>query len=514
MKITFVQGPSENLAIEYFSSILIKEGHEVSLIIDHQLFDSINLKNNFLKNLFDIKDILVDQVIKSKPDLVGFSIFTSEYQWALDFASRIKKRNPQIPIIFGGIHPTSVPEIVINEKNIDIVCVGEGEQALLELAKSLDQERKKHYYIPNLWFKKDGQIIKNDLRPLLKNLDDLPFPYKDIFYVKAPPFLRSYYLIMATRGCPYQCTYCANHVKFKVYAGKGKYVRMRSVANVMKELTWAKKRYPKMKMVSLPDDILPLNKEWMREFIGRYKKEINLPFLCYAHPRNIDLEMATLLKEGGCFWLNMGLQTASEKNRIKLLHRVESNDEIREAVKNCHKVGLKFSLDHIFGIPYEGKKEYVEGLKLCNELRPSSMNVFWLIYFSKTEIIELGKKAGYINEDIENKINTGKVSNCAVFKISGDGEDISRTKEGEFQNFALLYTLLPVISQKAMDLIIKRKWYDKIKNISNIFFILAKIISRLSVGQIYLYTSEIKRISWFIYSVLKTKWSYRNVRVL
>lgn len=80
--------------------------------------------------------------------------------------------------------------------------------------------------------------------------------------------------------------------------------------------------------------------------------------------------------------------------------------------------------------------------------------------------------------------------------------------------FALLYTLLPVIPQKVMDLIIKRKWYDKIKNISNIFFVLAKIISRLSVGQIYLYTSEIKRISWFIYSVLKTKWSYRNVRVL
>lgn len=506
MKIAFVQGPSENLAIEYFSKILKKEGHQVSLTIDHQLFDSFNLKNNFLKNLFNIKDILVNQVIKSKPDLVGFSIFTGEYQWALDFASRIKKRNPNIPIIFGGIHPTVVPEVVIKEKNVDIVCVGEGEQALLELSKSIDRKRK-NYRILNLWFKKNGKIIKNGLRSLLKNLDDLPFPDKDIYYAKAPPFIKNYYLIMATRGCPYQCTYCANNAKVKVYAGKGKYVRMRSVTNVLKELKWAKKRYPGIKKIALPDDILPLNKEWMKEFINRYKKEINLPFLCYAHPRNMDLEMASLLKRGGCFWLNMGLQTASEKNRKKLLKRVESNDEVKQAVKNCHKVGLKFSLDHIFGIPFEGKKEYVEGLKLYNELRPSSMNVFWLIYFPKTEIIELGKKAGYIDKDTETNINEGKVSNCAILKISGNEEDITRTKEKEFRNFALLYTLLPVIPKKVMGLIIKRKWYDKIKNVPNISLFFAKIVSRLPVGQLFLYINEIKTTSWYIYSDLKTKQS-------
>lgn len=510
MKIAFVQGPSENLAIEYFSRILMKDGHKVSLIIDHQLFDSVSIKNNFLKNLFDIKDILVDQVIKSKPDLVGFSIFTSEYQWALDFAGRIKKRNSQIPIIFGGIHPTSVPEIVIKEKNVDIVCVGEGEQALLELAKSIDKKRK-NYHIPNLWFKKGGKVIKNGIRPLLQNLDEVPFPYKDQFYKKSPSFIRNYYVLMATRGCPFQCTYCANHVKSKIFAGKGKYVRMRSVTNVMKELNWAKKRYPEIKNVSLPDDILPLNKEWMREFIGRYKKEINLPFLCYAHPRNIDLEMATLLKEGGCFWLNMGLQTASEKNRIKLLHRVESNDEIREAVKNCHKVGLKFSLDHIFGIPYEGEKEYVEGLKFYNELRPNSMNVFWLAYFPKTEIIKLGKEAGYINDEEEDKINQGKLSNCIILKLNSE-EDISRTKEGEFKNFALLYTLLPVIPQKVMNLIIKRKWYKKIQKIPNIFFIPAKIIASLPTEQVFKYINEIKKMSWTIYFVLKTKWSQTTAK--
>jgi len=509
MRVTFIQGTSENLAIQYFSSLLKKEGHQVSLVIDPQLFNAVNFKINLLKNLFDIENILLDEIEKSKPDLVAFSVFTSDYQWALNLSRKIKERNSQIPIIFGGIHPTSVPEEVIKQKSIDIVCVGEGEEALAELARSIDKKRI-NYKIKNLWFKKNGKIIKNEIRLLLKDLDELPFPDKDLYYSQTAPFMKEQYLIMATRGCPYQCTYCANHVKAKVYRGKGKFVRQRSVENVLKELNWAKKKYFQMKMVSLPDDILPVNKEWMREFIGRYKKEINLPFLCYAHPRNIDLEMAALLKEGGCFWLNLGVQTASEKNRKELLNRVESNDEIKKAVKNCHQAGLKFSLDHIFGIPFEGKKEYVQGLKFYNELHPSSMNVFWLAYFPKTEIINLGKKAGIIKKEDEKKINQGKVSNCIVLKVSGNDEDITRQKEGEFKNFALLYTLLPVIPQKIMEMIIKKKWYDKFNNPPNIFFILAKFISRLPVGQFYLYTSEVKRMLWSTQNVLKLKWKHRH----
>jgi len=504
MRITFVQGPYENLAVEYLSSLLKKEGHKVSLVIDPQLFNAVHFKNKLLARLFDVRELLLEEVKKTKPDLVAFSVFTSDYQWALDIAGRIKQRNKEVPIIFGGIHPTSVPEVVIKEESVDIVCVGEGEQALLELARSFDKKRK-NYRIKNLWFKKNGRVIKNEIRPLLENLDDLPFPDKDLFFSKLP-FLKNYYLIMATRGCPYRCTYCANFVRAKIYQGKGRYVRIRSVESVMKELIWAKKKYPQLKMVGIPDDILPLDKEWMREFIGRYKKEIKLPFLCYTHPRYIDAEIAKLLKEGGCFWLNMGLQTASEENRIQLLKRVETNDEVRKAVKYCHEVGLRFSLDHIFDIPFEGEKEYVEGLKFYNELRPTWINVFWLVYFPKAEIIKLGKKAGYIDAETEKEINEGKVSTCCTLKIGGGEKDISRSARGEFKNFALLYTLLPLIPRRVMNKIIKKKWYRKVPEVSGLVFFLAKFIARIPIGQVYLYTSEIKATSWLVLNVLKSKW--------
>lgn len=509
MRITFVQDSCGNLAIEYLSSFLKKEGHKVSLVIDPQLFNISHLKNKLLGRIFDARKILVQEIVRTKPDLVAFSIFTCDYQWALDIAGRIKKKNKEVLIIFGGIHPTSVPEVVIKEKNVDIVCIGEGEQALLELARSFDKKRK-NYKIKNLWFKKNGEIIKNEIQPLLENLDELPFPDKDLFFSKSPPFLKQYYLIMATRGCPYRCTFCANHVKAKIYRGKGKYLRIRSVDSVIKELIWAKKKYPKLKMVGIPDDILPLDKKWMRDFISRYKKEIKLPFLCYSHPRYIDAEIAGLLKEGGCFWLNMGLQTTSEKNRIELLNRVETNDEVRKAVECCHKVGLKFSLDHIFGIPFEGEKEYIEGLKFYNELRPNLINIFWLVYFPKTEIIKLGKKAGYIDKKTEQEINEGKVSTCCTLKIGEDKEDVICPKEEEFKNFALLYTLLPLIPKGVMDKIIEKKWYKKVPEVSGLIFFLAKFIGRIPIGQIYLYTSEIKKTSWWALNVLKAKWLNRN----
>lgn len=509
MRITFIQHACANLGIEYLSSSLKKGGHKVSLVIDPQLFDDLHLGNKLLGKVFDVRETLAQEVEKTKPDLVGFSVFTSDYQWALDIARRIKEKNEKIPIIFGGIHPTVVPEVVIKEKDVDIVCVGEGEQALLELARSFDKKRR-NYKIKNLWFKKkNGEVVKNELRPLLENLDELPLPDKDLFLSQSPSFLKKYYLIMATRGCPYRCTYCANHVKAKIYRGKGRYLRIRSVESVMKELIWAKKRYP-LKLICIPDDILPLNKQWMREFIERYKKEIDLPFMAYAHPRYIDEEMAQLLQEGGCFWLNMGLQTASEKIRMELLKRVETNDEVRRAVKCCHKAGLKFSLDHIFNIPFEGEKEYIEGLKFYNELRPTWINVFWLVYFPKTEIIELGKKAGYIDEKTEREINEGKTPNCCVLKIGKGEKDISRSSTREFKNFALLYTLLPFIPQKVMERIIKKKWYKKVPEVPGLVFLLAKIIGRIPVGQIYLYTSEARRSSWWALKILKNKWLGRK----
>lgn len=503
MRVTFVQSESENLAVEYLSSILKQQGHSVSLVFDSKLFDSTVIKNSKLKSILDIKPILLDQVVDSKPDLVAFSVLTGDYLWASDMAKMIKQRM-NVPIVFGGIHPTSVPDEVINNDFVDIICVGEGEAALVELVDSL--KTKIDCTIKNLWFKKDGRVIKNEIRPLLADLDSLPFPDKDLFYDKVSLF-KKIYTTMVSRGCPYGCTYCCNNILKKLYQGKGRYLRMRSVENVMDELNIANKKY-KPKYFSFPDDTFTTNKQWLKDFVSRYKKDINKPFLCYTHVKFLTDKTAVLLKEAGCFWLNIGLQTTSQANRNKLLKRVETNEEVEKAAKSCHKAGLKFSIDHIFNIPYEGKKEYIEALKFYNKIRPSVINSFYLRYYPKTEIIGLAKEVGILDDQAEEKINQGKYSIAATMSIGNNSKE--EVEEKKYNNFSFLFSALPLMSKKKIDKIINEKRYDSYSRVPMLVSVLAKFIVRIKINQWYLYTDEIKRLFYYVFQNIGIKLKAKN----
>lgn len=500
MRITFVQSESENLAVEYLSSILKSHGHSVHLAFDSKLFNTTVIKNAFWKRLFNIKDILIKEIVLSKPDLVAFSVLTGDYLWAVDMARSIKEQI-NVPIIFGGIHPTSIPGEVISNEYVDIICIGEGEGPLVELTNSLKSGID--YNIKNLWFKRNGHIIKNEIRPILENLDTLPFPDKEIFYRKIP-FYKKIYTTMVGRGCPYGCTYCCNNILKKIYKGKGRYLRYRSVENVMNELNIAKEKY-NPRIFSFPDDTFTTNKTWLEKFIVRYKKEINKPFLCYTHTKFLTEEIARLLKYGECFWLNIGIQTASENNRRKLLKRIESNDEIEQAALNCHKAKLKFSIDHIFNIPYEGEDEYIEALKFYNTLRPSVINSFYLRYYPGVEIIEIAKEAGIIDEETVKSINTGRHRITATVNIGGNNQSEFYNKENTYNNFLFLFSALPLIPKRLMAEIIEKKWYNLFSFYPVIFTVLIKFIVRLRIKQCYLYIDEIKRLIYHSLYCLRQK---------
>jgi len=507
MRITFVQSESENLAVEYLSSILKSHGHSVYLSFDSKLFNTTIIKNNLWNKLLDIKDILIEEIVLSKPDLVGFSVLTGDYLWAIDTAKSLKEKI-NVPIIFGGIHPTSVPEEVISNKYVDMVCIGEGEYPLAELANSLKSGID--HNIKNLWFKKNGKIIKNEIRPLLEDLDSLPFPDKEIFYSKVP-LCKKVYVTMVSRGCPYHCSFCCNNILKKIYKGKGRYLRIRSVENVLEELNIAKGKY-EPKYFSFPDDTFTTNKAWLEQFIIRYKKEINKPFLCYTHTKFIDEEIAKLLKYGGCFWLNIGIQTASEINRRKILKRIESNEEIAQAAESCHKVKLKFSIDHIFNIPYEGEKEYIEALKFYNKLRPTIINSFYLRYYPKTEIINVAKEAGIINDHIVKDIERGRYFIPITINIGRASQSTLYKREKRHNNFLFLFSALPLIPQRLVVKIIEKKWYNLFSFLPIIFAVLVKFIVRLRINQWYLYTDEIKRLVYFAFQNLKLKLKSYNFK--
>ena len=489
MRVTFVQAEAESLAVEYLSSVLKSHGHKTSLVFDPMIFNSPSLQNSYLQKKFDIKKALVEQIKDTSPDLIGFPVFTGNYQWALSVARSVKKVL-EVPIIFGGIHPTSVPETVMKEDCVDMICIGEGEYALVELVENLAQN-KENQEIKNIWFKKDGKIIKNDVRPPIKNLDDLPFPDKDLYYKCQPFSTGSYnYMIMTTRGCPFSCTFCGAPILRGIYAGKGRYIRRRSVKNVIDELVWMKDRY-KPTYVDFPDDVFTSDIKWLEEFSKEYKRKVALPFLCITHIAFIKPLTIELLKAAGCYWLLIGVQTVSESTRRELLNRYETNEQLKKVAKECHRVKLNFSVDHIFNIPHDGEKEQIEAMRFYNEIRPSLINTYWLKYFPQTEILNTALDAGILDASTITDINEGKLSTSLVIGI---GARDTLDPEQRFHNFAFLLNLLPLLPKRVVDSIISHQWFLRRRKPPIWLNTTVKFIRRLRLRQGHIYISALNAL--------------------
>lgn len=499
MKILFIQSEAENLSVELLSSYLKTNNHEVFLFFDPRLFSSSVISNRLLGNIFDIKDVLLRKIHDVKPDIIGFSIMTGDYQWALKIATEIK-RHFDIPIIFGGHHVISVPERVIVKDCIDIICVGDGEDALLELLNSMESGGI-NKNIKNLWFKSNGNIIKNEIRNLEDNLDKYTFPDKDLFYEQLP-MLKKYYTTMFSRGCCYKCTYCCNNVRIESFKGKGRYLRVRSVRHAIDELIEAEKKYTP-KVYCFADDMITAYKKWFRGFALEYKNHINKPYVCYTHPKFFNEEIGELMKESNCLWLNFGLQTASEKTRKEVLRRIETNDEIRKCAEICNKLGLKFSIDHIFDIPYEVENDYIESMKFYAEIQPTIINTFYLAYYPKTDIIQTAKKCGILKEEDVEKIEEGEYFTTFTLSIGSDEEMKKRIKM--YNKYLFIFTLIPILPKSIMNKIIKRGYYNHFSKIPTFFILIVKAFLRIKIGQFYLYWGEFERLIYNIYRNLCLK---------
>jgi len=264
MKIAFASIAYESLAISILSAIAKKEGHSVKLLHTPTLFkDGLTREFKRLARLFSNDKELYKQLKAYQPDLIAFSVVTFDYQRALYYAENFKKICPHTKIVFGGIHVSSVPEVVIVNEFIDYIVVGEGEIAFIEIIKHIEKGDSSDPIV-NTWYRsKDNTIIKGRQIGFIQDLDSLPHfdneIWKDVFPVK------SYYLTMTSRGCPYNCSYCFNHYFRNLPAEKSNYIRRRSVKHVIEELIFYKEKY-KIELIEFWDDVFILDKKWLKEF--------------------------------------------------------------------------------------------------------------------------------------------------------------------------------------------------------------------------------------------------------
>ena len=394
----FVFKSIEWLGIEYLSAVLEKAGHETDLAFE------IGLEGTFYfhskkKNHTPI----IEKIGAFKPDMVLFSSTTNLFPWVREVAGEIK-RHYKVPIMVGGIHATIQPERVLADDNIDMVCVGEGEDAIVELANKISQGQD-HHNTKNIWCRLNNTIVKNKVRPLISDLDRLPFPNKDIFYQYGCFTNRLY--VMTSRGCPYSCTYCFNHQLQKLYKETGcPYVRRRSVDSVIDELKIYRDKY-KMKSVHFYDDTFILNQGWITEFAIKYKQEIGVPFYCLVRANLVTRKIVTALKEAGCVCVGMGIESGNDHIRNNILNRNMSTQQIYEASKIIKENDIKLVTFNIFGIPGETPEEMLDTMKMNLQIKPDSLFTYTFYPFPGTDLMQTSLKNNYIDKETHEKLMNG-----------------------------------------------------------------------------------------------------------
>jgi len=447
MKVVFLYWGYENPGIEALSAALKKAGHETSLVFDPALFNTFHIMNSSLKRIFDIKDKLLRKIIDGNPDLVAISTLSEDYDWACEMASLIKKEK-DISIIFGGKHPTAVPEKVIENDFVDYVCVGEGDLALVELADALEQDKPVDTIL-NIWSKKNRQVIRNPVRRLIVDLDSLPFPDKDIFYNEYLNF-RQIYTISTSRGCPHACSYCHNSFARKLYQDKGPYLRRRSVDNVITELVEAKQKY-KIKKIYFLDEIFIYDLNWLKDFSLKYKELVGLPFGCEVYSSYVNEEVVSVLEAMGCLAVDMGMQTISEDLREEVLQRRESNEDIKKAIALFRKTRIFLYIGVILGLPKQDEQEALKMAVFFNQHKPDLILTSWLRYYPKTAMIDIAMDSGMLEEKDIKKIEEG--GGFSPFVRRG------HTFKKSLGKVAHLILISPFISKRLMNWLIEKKVY-------------------------------------------------------
>lgn len=438
MNVSFVAIGSEQLPISLLSSIAKLEGHKVSLAFTAALFnDRYQLEFPSIAKYFDDTDDIVNQLISQKPDVVAFSSLTSTFQWMIGVAERIKKYNSNVKIVFGGVHPSAVPDLVLSKPCVDYVVIGEGDIAFPKIIDSITN--RSNDPIVNTRYKDvNGNIVKGLQAGFIQDLDQLPFfdkvIWEDHFRVGDK------FLTMASRGCPFRCSFCFNNFFAQLpEVKKNKYVRQRSPEHMMEELRIGKKRY-NLKWVEFQDDVFTVRKDWLHEFLPMYKKEIGVPFQCLTHPGYFDEEVAELLKEAGCEWVQMGIQTMDEEFKYQHLKRYEDSEKIYKALEASNKFKLKMKVDHMFGLPGEPMDAQEKARELYLTHRPDRIQTFWTCYLPGTDLMKQAIKDNLLSDDQVYRINEG-----IDFYFYRKMENIKDANQVDFYaRYELLFRIYPL----------------------------------------------------------------------
>ncbi|MBM2813293.1 MAG: B12-binding protein [Ignavibacteria bacterium] len=381
------------LGISYLSSHLKYTGHQTDLLL---LSKILSKKTTF--------KLITEKLNSSKPDLICFTCVATEYPYNSLIANFIKTNHPEIPLIIGGPHVSLSSDEAIRDC-FNYICIGEGEFSLSELCTCLTNSNEP-LDIPNLIIKHDGKINANPVRPFNCDLDSLPFPDRELWNNVIDYDKSQSIPVLLGRGCPFLCTYCSNHALMKL--AEGKYVRLRSVENILMELKELINSYPNLINYYLEVETFGIDKKWAFELcdaLAALNSSIPNPRTFGTNlritPRTSYEDLFGAMKRANFEYINIGLESGSDRVRREILNRKYSNDDVLSAIRLAQNAGLRVNIYNLIGLPGETWNEFKETVEFNKKAQPATSLHSIFYPYPGTKLFDVCKNMGLLEKRIE-----------------------------------------------------------------------------------------------------------------
>jgi radical SAM superfamily enzyme YgiQ (UPF0313 family) len=407
--------------VKVLSSVLKHHGHEADAFLTSEEPD------------------FEQAVLDYQPDVVGIYATTGQEAWPYPNIRRWKRELPHLKVVMGGPHPSHELEPLQHDE-VDATIKAEAEYALLDLVNAWEANRSIEF-IPNVGFLNgDGIGIQNPIRPVVQDLDTLPFPDVDSFYKY--PFLRNKRVMQvhASRGCQNSCTYCSVGLMKKdwISGAKGeRFNRTKSVDYLCEEMNDILARYPGFRMVNFGDAALNMESGWVQEFADKWPRQVGLPFACNVNINYLDEDDIIALKRSGCVSVQFGLESGVEEVRLKVYQKGYTDEVVHEIPRLLRKHKLTYRTNNIMGSPAETLDDMFETVKANKRLQPNGCTVLIYRAFKSTVLGQQDYEAGRVDlakdigpsiqndshmrrDDVAQVVNLQKLFNIAVYMPGGE----------------------------------------------------------------------------------------------
>ncbi len=433
----------------------------------------------------DVIDILIQKIgmedliayiEETNPKAIGFSAITPIFHNTVKYAQRIKERFPDILIVIGGHHATILTEEVTRDNPcFDLVVFGEGEQTLLEI---MDLYKAKNYQVKDflhdfkslsqvagLAFRHYQKVIINSRRPVIEDVDQLPYPARDLVpmdkYVPLPNQYKRLPLLhmLVIRGCPFQCTFCSCNSVF------GRKIRSKSPRKVVDEIRHLIDTYG-ARDISFWDDLLTVNEKWMTEVCDLIiQQKLDISWTCYGRTDCVSPQLLKKMAEAGCWNIFFGFETGTQE----LLDRVKkgiSVEQMKKANRWCRDAGIEVRGSFMLGLPGETPELGQKTIDFAKELSPQYAQFSLTTPFPGTELFKEAEKWGRLDKDFS-KYSSFKVV-FVPFGYKDEDELKQMEKRAHFQFYFRLRAIIQFISKI-------RSWEDFKRHFKGFQFLLGLI---------------------------------------